>query len=224
MNFYKPFFKKTLYLNELLVKNHKLLKFKHEKWLRVILLFKQQLLENKLNKFKLIDQEKLILDSRSSKGSNYRQNYKFYFTCLKRLKCYYLFICRKALKKSTSLHSALNLLEKRTDVSLFKSKFCLTIREARQLVTNKCIHVNGKKINIKSYILSCGDIVRLKISCNRYRKSLINCFKWNIPAIPRIINYTAKEILIFSSFTSLLLNFPYYLYLNKLFITRNGHF
>jgi ribosomal protein S4 len=220
MHFYKPFFNKTLYLNELLVRNYKVLKFKHKKWFQATLIFKQQLIENKLNKFKCIDQKKLLLNFRSTKGNNYKYNYKFYFSCLKRLKCCYLVIFKGIFNKIIALHMLLNFLERRIDVNLLKSKFCSTLREAKKLIINGCILINKYKVTIKSYILSCGDIVKLKITLRNYTKLLINCFKWTVPIINKIINYTTKEMLIFNLLTNLTLNFPYYLYLHKIYITQ----
>jgi ribosomal protein S4 len=220
MNFYKPFFSKTLYLNELLVKNYKILKFKHKKWFQATLTFKQQLLENRHNKFKLIDQKKFLLNFRSNKGSNYRHHYKFYFSCLKRLKCCYSAIFKKILDKNIPFHIILNLLERRVDVNVFKSNFCLTIREAKKLIINGHIYINRCRNTIKSYILSCGDTVKLQVTLNKYRELLVNCFKWTVPLINKIINYTTKEVLFFNLLASLTINFPYYLYIHKIYMTE----
>jgi ribosomal protein S4 len=220
MNFYKPFFNKTLYLNELLIKDYKVFKFKHKKWLQATLLFKQQLVDNKYAKFQITDQQKFLLNSRSNKDSNYKYNYKFYFNCLKRLRCCYMVIFNKILKGNISLPIIINLLERRIDVNIFKARFCLTLRQAKKLIMDRCIYVNKYRLTIKSYILSGGDVIKLKVTLIKYRKILINCFKWTVPIINRIINYTTKELLVINLLTSLTLNFPYYLYLHKIYIIQ----
>jgi ribosomal protein S4 len=220
MNFYKPFFNKTLYLNELLIKDYKILKFKHKKWLQATLIFKQQLMESKHAKFQITDQQKFLLNFRFNKESNYKYHYSFYVNCLKRLKCCYFVIFNSILKGGISLNIITNLLERRIDVSIFKAKFCLTLREAKKLIIDGHINVNKHRLTIKSYILSGGDVIRLKVTLKKYKKILINCFKWTVPIVNKMINYTTKEMLIINSLTSLILNFPYYLYLHKIYITQ----
>ncbi|MCR5210823.1 MAG: 30S ribosomal protein S4 [Lachnospiraceae bacterium] len=53
------------------------------------------------------------------------------------------------------------LLESRLDSVVFRLGFARTRREARQVVTHKHILVNGKKINIPSYLVKAGDVIEL---------------------------------------------------------------
>ena len=53
------------------------------------------------------------------------------------------------------------LLESRLDSVVFRLGFARTRREARQVVTHKHILVNGKKINIPSYLIKAGDVIEL---------------------------------------------------------------
>lgn len=219
MNFYKPFFKKIVYLNEILVKNYKILKFKNKKWLPIIIFIKKQLISNRLNKFKLIDQEKLLLDYYSNKVSNsYKFNYKFYFTILKRLKILY---CNKFQKiVIVNFKNILNLLERRIDINIVKSKFVLTLRNAKKIIICKYIYLNQRKITIKSYLLNSGDFIKLKLFTKKYRELLINSLKYSLPNHNIVINYKTKEFLFINllKLTKLILSFPYYLNLNKIFI------
>jgi ribosomal protein S4 len=221
MNYYRPYYKKIIHLNEILVTNYKIFKFKHKKWLQFILYVRKQVIKNKLNKFKFIDQEKLILDDYSNNNSNYKRSYKLYFTCIKRLKCLYLNILKKTINHNLILFNIIKLINRRIDVNLIKCKFCLTLRQAKKLIINGYIFINKHKFNIKSYVLNCGDLINIKISVKNYKQLLINSFKWNLPNNNLIINYSNKEILFFNlpKIINLLFNLPYYLYLNIIFIT-----
>ncbi|MBR3039402.1 MAG: 30S ribosomal protein S4 [Lachnospiraceae bacterium] len=51
------------------------------------------------------------------------------------------------------------MLESGLDNVVFRAGFARTRREARQMVDHKFFTVNGKKINIPSYLLKAGDVV-----------------------------------------------------------------
>ena len=53
------------------------------------------------------------------------------------------------------------LLERRLDNVVFRAGFARTRREARQTVDHKHILVNGKKVNIPSYLVKAGDVIEL---------------------------------------------------------------
>ena len=54
------------------------------------------------------------------------------------------------------------LLESRLDNVVFRMGLARTRREARQIVDHKHVMVNGKQINIPSYIVKVGDVVEIK--------------------------------------------------------------
>lgn len=53
------------------------------------------------------------------------------------------------------------LLERRLDNIVFRMGFARTRREARQVVGHKHILVNGKKVNIPSYLIKAGDVIEI---------------------------------------------------------------
>lgn len=53
------------------------------------------------------------------------------------------------------------LLESRLDNVVFRMGFARTRREARQIVGHKHILVNGKKVNIPSYLIKAGDVIEV---------------------------------------------------------------
>ena len=54
------------------------------------------------------------------------------------------------------------LLESRLDNVVFRMGFARTRREARQIVDHKHVLVNGKQVNIPSYLVSAGDTIEIK--------------------------------------------------------------
>ncbi|NLY57574.1 MAG: 30S ribosomal protein S4 [Gammaproteobacteria bacterium] len=54
------------------------------------------------------------------------------------------------------------LLERRLDNVVYRMGFGATRAEARQLVSHKAISVNGKTVNIASYLVSPGDVVAVR--------------------------------------------------------------
>ena len=67
------------------------------------------------------------------------------------------------------------LLERRLDNVIFRMTFARTRREARQIVDHKQVLVNGKCINIPSYLIKAGDVIEIKEKCKgsqRYKDIL----------------------------------------------------
>ena len=54
------------------------------------------------------------------------------------------------------------LLERRLDNVIFRMGFGRTRRETRQIVDHKHILVNGKCVNIPSYLVKAGDVIEIK--------------------------------------------------------------
>ena len=56
----------------------------------------------------------------------------------------------------------LSLLESRLDNVVYRMGFGSTRAEARQMVSHKAITVNGKSVNIPSYLVKTGDVVAVR--------------------------------------------------------------
>ena len=54
------------------------------------------------------------------------------------------------------------LLESRLDNVVFRLGFARTRREAKQIVDHKQVLVNGKQVNIPSYLIKAGDVIEIK--------------------------------------------------------------
>ena len=69
----------------------------------------------------------------------------------------------------------MTLLECRLDNVLFRMGLARTRKEARQIVDHKHVLVNGKQVNIPSYLVKVGDVVEIKEKCKgsqRYKDIL----------------------------------------------------
>jgi small subunit ribosomal protein S4 len=67
------------------------------------------------------------------------------------------------------------MLESRLDNVVFRMGFARTRKEARQIVDHKHVLVNGKQVNIPSYLIKAGDVIEIKEKCKgsqRYKDIL----------------------------------------------------
>ncbi|MCD8104982.1 MAG: 30S ribosomal protein S4 [Lachnospiraceae bacterium] len=67
------------------------------------------------------------------------------------------------------------MLESRLDNVIFRLGFARTRKEARQIVDHKQVLVNGKQVNIPSYLVKAGDKIEIKEKCKssqRYKDIL----------------------------------------------------
>lgn len=81
----------------------------------------------------------------------------------------------KNLKYGTTGENMMILLELRLDNVIFRLGYARTRREARQIVDHKHVLVNGKCVNIPSYIVKVGDVISIKEkakSTQRYKDVL----------------------------------------------------
>lgn len=86
-----------------------------------------------------------------------KQKVKFIYGILeKQFNSYY----EKAAKAPGQTGAVLlTMVETRLDNVAFRTGFCKTRREARQAVSHGHFTVNGKKVNIPSYLVKAGDVI-----------------------------------------------------------------
>jgi small subunit ribosomal protein S4 len=64
--------------------------------------------------------------------------------------------------KGMTGENLMTMLESRLDNVVFRMGFARTRREARQVVGHKHITVNGKPVNVPSYLVKAGDVVEVR--------------------------------------------------------------
>ena len=91
-----------------------------------------------------------------------KQKVKFVYGIMeKQFRMYYEKAARMQGKTGEEM---LSLLERRLDNVVYRLGFAMTRREARQLVSHAHFTVNGKKVNIPSYLVRSGDVIEVKES------------------------------------------------------------
>ena len=72
-------------------------------------------------------------------------------------------VFRKALqKRGNTTENFIGLLERRLDTVIYRAKFAITIFAARQLINHGHVKVNGKRVNISSYLVKTEDSIEVK--------------------------------------------------------------
>ena len=93
-----------------------------------------------------------------------------YLVSEKQFRKYYERANRKTGVTGTIL---LQILETRLDNVLFRAGFSVTRRQSRQLVGHGHLLVNDKKVDIASYILKEGDVIKVRSKSSQVFKDII---------------------------------------------------
>jgi small subunit ribosomal protein S4 len=96
-------------------------------------------------------------------------------------------------QKGMTGENLMRILESRLDNVVFRMGLARTRRESRQVVGHKFILVNGKKINIPSYLVKPGDVIELRDdakSMTRF-KEIIDTTSGRV--VPEWIEYDADN-------------------------------
>ena len=105
--------------------------------------------------------------ARKGKKSDYgsqleaKQKMKFYYGNISERQ--FRNIYRKAIqKRGNTTENLIGFLERRLDTVIYRAKFASTVFSARQLINHGHIKVNGKKVNIPSYLVKEEDTIEVK--------------------------------------------------------------
>jgi len=105
--------------------------------------------------------------SKRGKPSDYgiqlqaKQKMKFYYGNMNERQ--FRNVYRKALqKKGNTTENLVAFLERRLDTVIYRAKFAATVFSARQLINHGHIMVNGKKVDIPSFLVSSEDTIGIK--------------------------------------------------------------
>ncbi len=99
---------------------------------------------------------------------NEKQKVKFVYGILeKQFRAYY---DKAAKAPGMTGENLLTTIERRLDNVVYRLGFVMTRREARQAVNHGHFTVNGKRVNIPSYLVKPGDVIEV---CERSRSSVM---------------------------------------------------
>ena len=123
---------------------------------------------------------------------NEKQKVKFVYGVLERqFKNYFEMAERRPGQTGENL---LAILESRLDNVVFRLGFAMTRPEARQLVSHGHVLVNGKKVNIPSFLVKPGMVITLKDSSKSLEKIKANLEGTSFRATPKWMEYDANSM------------------------------
>ena len=90
-----------------------------------------------------------------------KQKMKFYYGNMNERQ--FRNVYRKARqKKGNTSENLVGFLERRLDTVAYRAKFATTVFSARQLINHGHIKVNGKKVNIPSFLVKTEDTIEIR--------------------------------------------------------------
>ena len=98
-------------------------------------------------------------------------DYRLQLMAKQRLKGYYGSVSERQLRryyaeavrrKGDTSENLIELLERRLDAVVYRMKLAVTPFAARQFVNHGHLLVNGKRVNIPSYLVKDGDVIEVK--------------------------------------------------------------
>ena len=119
-----------------------------------------------------------------------------------RLKGYYGNITERQFKKlyqeamrrrGDTSENLIGLLERRLDAVVYRMKFVPTVFAARQFVNHGHIRINGKRVNIPSYLVKEGDIVEVKEK-SKQAASVLEAFQSRERDVPDYVDVDEQKM------------------------------
>lgn len=115
----------------------------------------------------------------------------------------------EAVRRSgDAAENLIGLLESRLDNIVYKAKFVPTIFAARQFVNHGHVTVNGKKVNIPSYILKAGDVVEVRAK-SKQLPIVLAALESTSRDVPAYVELDAKKVVAKYAFVPKFDDVPY---------------
>tara|TARA_Y100000590_G_scaffold9382_1_gene11561 strand:- start:10063 stop:10680 length:618 start_codon:yes stop_codon:yes gene_type:complete len=90
-----------------------------------------------------------------------KQKMKFYYGNMNERQFRNIYL-KSIKKKGNTTENLVGFLERRLDTVIYRAKFAPTVFASRQLINHGHITVNGKKVNIASYLVKSEDVIEVK--------------------------------------------------------------
>lgn len=231
-NRFKPLYKQLINLRENVQSRKKLLNFKSKKWEKF-----QDYYEKKqrwYRKYKTQDHSRYLVSMYAHRKASIKKWFKNTLNSSRVFRLLYgnlsknfvkqrvrQIFDKKSNKNENFKRLLIQLFEQRLDTILYRSKFCISFRNARQIITHGQVFVNKLAVKTPSYRLKPGDLVSI---APNYYKVIDNNLKtiqiWPIPPKYLSINYKTMEILCNSSIkhTDFSTNFTFYINFEKIIL------
>lgn len=96
-------------------------------------------------------------------------------------------------RKGDTSENLVGLLERRLDAVVYRMKFVPTVFAARQFVNHGHVRVNGRRVNIQSYMVREGDVVSVRDK-SRDMALVMEAVSSGERDVPEYIEVDAKEL------------------------------
>ena len=90
-----------------------------------------------------------------------KQKMKFYYGNMNERQFRNVYL-KSLQKRGSTTENLVGILESRLDTITYRAKFAMTVFSARQLINHGHVKVNGKKVNIASYLVKAEDTVEIR--------------------------------------------------------------
>lgn len=169
----------------------------------------RQISENVWQTKKLTQKQKAIILKLRRKTNKKQSDFSKQLQTRQKLSLFYGKLPIKKMQRSKThtyldkKNSLLFDIEKRLDVILVRLNFCLTIFQARQLISHKKICVNYKMVNIPGFQVSNGDPISIQESFlyfikSKIRQNLQSNRIWRMKSTHLEVNYkTLKAVVLY---------------------------
>ena len=107
-------------------------------------------------------------------------------------KQFYKYYVEAIRRSGDAAENLIGILESRLDNVVYKAKFVPTIFAARQFVNHGHVTVNGKKVNIPSYMLKAGDVVEVRAK-SKQLSMVIAALESTSRDVPSYVELDAKK-------------------------------
>lgn len=161
----------------------------------------------KKNKFISSRPKLMSLNIENSKASKIQNLNKY--NSIQQIKKYYLNTSKKYIDRVINnknyyikrYNNIINTLEMRLDTVLYRSNWCRTMRDSRQMINHGYFTINGIINNNSNQLLKRGDIIKVRPQYFNYISNIINYkidsskLNINIPEYLEV-NYNTLELLV----------------------------
>ena len=214
----KPLYKKFLTLRKNVQQRQKLLSFKNKKWQKFqqnLLLFKKKKLYDPTSYF---ISTFLTFHSKKFKNNLHnKQKLSLFYGNLR--KNYLKKLTKFTLQRFKNLHKQavflfIENLETRLDTVLYRTHFCYSLANARQLILHKKILVNNKIVQSNSCMLKKGDLITFdKTAIKSINLNIFKIKNLSIPPKHLYVNYKTFQILTIdnANYTNCLVYYPFWI-------------
>lgn len=101
---------------------------------------------------------------------------------------------KAASKKGVTGTILLQILESRLDNVLYKAGFGITRMQTRQIVNHGHILVNGKKVDIPSFLVKAGDVITVRQKSTEFVKTVLELIDLTCAPVWMTIDKAALKI------------------------------